>query len=499
MNNKLLKGALAVMFGFALHTNALVESAEAKDTLTLGMTLEPPGLDPTAGAAAAIDEIVYANVFEGLTRIDAEGQVQAGLAEKWTVSGDGLTWTFTLRKGVKFHDGSDFDAADVVFTLDRARAADSKNAQKGLFEAISSVKALDSTTVEITLSRPEGAFAWNLGWGDAVMVAPESAETNATQPIGTGPFRFDSRIEGQSITLARNEAYWGKAPAMAKVVFRFISDPAAQVAALKAGDLDAMPNIGASEALVDFAKSGDFKVVVGTTEGETLLVPNQRKAPWNDVKVRRALTHAIDRKGLVTAISEGYGTPIGSHFAPHNPAYVDLSGMYPYDPEKAKALLAEAGVAPGTKAVIKLPPPAYARRGGEVIAAYLAQVGIEVEIVPVEWPQWLADVFKGAHDFDLTIVSHTEPLDIGIYARKDYYFGYDSAAFDAVMEEVKKTADPAERNALYGKGQRILAEDAANVFLYQLPKLGVWKKGLEGLWANAPIQANDVTQAHWAE
>jgi len=494
MKDKLLKGALALLFGVALHTNAL-----AKDTLTLGMTLEPPALDPTAGAAAAIDEVLYANVFEGLTRIDAEGQVQAGLAEKWSVSEDGLRWVFTLRPGVKFHDGSSFDAADVVFSLDRARGPDSKNAQKGLFEAISVVKAVDPQTVEITLSRPEGAFAWNLGWGDAVMVAPETAASNATKPVGTGPFRFDSRVEGQSITLMRNAQYWGKPVALSKVVFRFIADPAAQVAALKAGDLDAFPSIGAYESVADFANSSDFKVVVGTTEGETLLVPNQRKAPWSDPRVRQALTHAIDRKGLVTAVSEGYGTPIGSHFAPHSPAYVDLTGLYAYDPDKAKELLAAAGVAPGTKAVMKLPPPAYARRGGEVIAAYLAQVGIEVEIVPVEWGQWLSDVFKGAHDFDLTIVSHTEPLDIGIYARKDYYFGYESTAFDAVMDEIKRTADPARRNALYGQAQDILAKDAANVFLYQLPKLGVWKKGLEGLWANSPIQANDLTQAHWVQ
>ena len=493
-----MRGLAGFAAGFMV-AMAMAGVATAKDTLTLGMALEPPGLDPTAGAAAAIDEVVYANLFEGLTRIDSEGRVQPALAERWSVSEDGLTWTFTLRAGVTFHDGSSFDAEDVVFSLTRAKAPDSANAQKGLFEAIETVTAVDPLTVAVTLSRPEGAFAWNMGWGDAVMVAPESAATNATAPVGTGPFRFAARVEGQSVTLERNAEYWGEAPALASVEFRFITDTAAQVAALKAGDIDAFPNIGASESLADFANDPAFKVVVGTTEGETVLVPNQRRAPWNDVRVRQALQHAIDRKALVMAVSEGYGTPIGSHFAPHNPAYVDLSGRYPYDPDTARQLLAAAGVAPGTKAVMKLPPPAYARRGGEVIAAYLAAVGITVEIVPVEWGQWLSDVFRGAHDFDLTIVSHTEPLDIGIYARPDYYFGYSSDAFNALMDQVKSTAEPAGRNALYAQAQELLAADAANVFLYQLPKLGVWRAGLSGLWANAPIQANDVTAARWAE
>ena len=483
--------ALAVLF--VLPSAALA----AKDRLVLGMSLEPPHLDPTAGAAAAIDEVVYANVMEGLTRIDENGQVRPALAERWTVSADGLTYTFKLHAGVKFHDGTDFDSADVKFSLDRARAADSTNAQKGLFEPIAAVETPDPLTVVVKLSRPEGLFPWNMGWGDAVIVAPESAEGNKTNPVGTGPFRFVSWVKGDSVTLERQDKYWGAKPALKTVVFKFVADPSAQVAALLAGDIDTIPVVGAPESLERFKADANFVVTVGSTEGETILAMNERRKVFQDIRVRRAISYAVDRQAVVDGAMFGYGTPIGSHFAPHNPAYVDLTGTYPHDVAKAKALLAEAGYPQGFKAVMKLPPPSYARRGGEIIAAQLAEIGIQVEIVPVEWAQWLSDVFKGEHDFDFTIVSHTEPLDIGIYARDDYYFGYKSDAFNAVMEDLKTTADPAARKALYGKAQHILAEDAPVVFLFQLAKTGVQRKGIKGLWLNAPVQASDVTGVSW--
>ncbi len=478
-------------------SGALSGATQAKDTLTLGMALEPPHLDPTAGAAGAIDGVVYSNLFEGLTRINQNGAVQPGLAKSWTVSDDGLTYTFALRDGVSFHDGAAFDSSDVKFSLDRARAEESTNAQKALFEAIASVEAPDAKTVVVTLKRPEGNFLWNMGWGDAVIVDPASAESNKTKPVGTGPFKLTRWTKGDRVVLTRQDGYWGDAPAIKTVTFKFIPDPSAQVAALLAGDVDAFPSVGAPETLDQFKADPRYKVVVGTTEGETLLVLNQRRALFQDPKVRRAIAHAVDKQAIVDGAMFGYGTPIGSHFAPHNPAYVDLTGVAPHDPEKAKTLLAEAGHGDGLKLVMKLPPPSYARRGGEIIAAQLRAVGIETELVNVEWGQWLSDVFKNEHDFDLTIVSHTEPLDIGIYSRADYYFGYQSDAFNDVMTAVRDTADEAERTKLYQKAQKILADDTANVFLFQLAQTGVQSSKLEGLWPNAPVQANDVTGVHW--
>jgi peptide/nickel transport system substrate-binding protein len=194
----------------------------------------------------------------------------------------------------------------------------------------------------------------------------------------------------------------------------------------------------------------------------------------------------------------GVGTPIGAHFAPHHPAYVDLTDMYPHDPEKARELLAEAGYPDGFEATLKLPPPSYARRGGEVVAAQLREVGIDLEIIPVEWAQWLEQVFKNK-DFDLTIVSHTEPRDINIYARPDYYFQYDNPEFQELMEELNATTDQEARYELLRKAQRIIAEDAVNGYLFQLGKVGVWNRNLKGMWENQPTQANDLTSVYWEE
>jgi peptide/nickel transport system substrate-binding protein len=473
-------------------------AAEARTGVVLGITLEPPHLDPTAGAAAAIDEIVYANVFEGLTRIDAQGLVKPALAERWVIEDEGLTYRFILHEGVTFHDGATLEASDVKFSFERAMAEESENAQKGLFEAIESIETPDDRTVVIRLKRRDGLFLWNMGWGDAVIVDPASAETNKTDPVGTGPFRLTEWNRGASIRLERYAGYWGKAPALERATFRIIDDSAAQVAALMAGDLDAIPNIGAPETVAQFEADPRFDVLTGTTEGETILAMNHRRELLQDVRVRKAIQHAIDRQALIDGAMFGFGTPIGSHFAPHNPAYLDLTEETGHDREKAKALLAEAGVAPGTKLTLKLPPPpAYARRGGEIVAAQLAAVGFEVEQIPVDWGQWLSTVFQGDHDFDLTIVSHTEPLDIGIYARDDYYFGYDNPDFDTLMAEIAEASEPARRNRLYREAQQMLAEDQVNAFLFQLPLITVKRAELEGLWPNRPIQANDLTGVRW--
>jgi len=472
-------------------------AASAQDGLVMGMALEPPHLDPTAGAAAAIDEVVYANIFEGLTRIDANGQVQPALARSWTIADDGLTYAFELAEDVTFHNGEAFDASDVVFSLERAMAEDSVNAQKQLFDAIAGVEAEDPTTAVITLERPAGNLLFNLGWGDAVIVDPASAATNKSEPVGTGPFRFDRWVKGDRVEIVRNEDYWGEPVHLEEATFKFIPDPAAAVAAMMAGDVDAFANFPAPESMPQFEADPRFEVVIGTTEGETILASNNGRAPFDDVRVRRALAHAVDPEAIIDGAMFGYGTPIGSHFAPHHPAYVDLTGLYPHDPDRARELLAEAG-AEGLELTLKLPPPSYARRGGEIIQAQLAEVGIDAEIVPMQWAQWLEQVFSG-QDYDLTIVSHTEPMDIGIYARDDYYFAYRNEEFNAVMEELAATFDEERRHELLGEAQRIIAEDAVNVFLFQLAKHGVWKAGIEGLWHDSPIQANDLTAVRWAE
>ncbi len=481
-----------------LGASVFATQAMARSDITIAMQLEPPHLDPTSAAAQAIDSVVYTNIFEGLTRFMGDGSVVPGLAESWEISEDGSVYTFKLRDGVTFHDGTTMDAEDVKFSLDRARADDSANAQKALFAGIESVEVVDPLTVKVTLSEPNGNFLFNMAWGDAVIVASDSIENIKTNPVGTGAFTFGEWVQGDSITLNRNPNYWGDQPALETATFKFISDPTAAFAAMMAEDVDYFDNFPAPENLPQFEADPRFQVLVGTTEGETILSTNNKQPPFDDIQVREAMAHAIDRQAIIDGAMFGYGTPIGTHFAPHNPAYVDLTGNSAYDPKKAAKLLADAGYAEGFETTLHLPPPSYARRGGEIVAAQLAEVGIKAEIINVEWAQWLESVFKGK-DYGLTIVSHTEPMDIGIYARPDYYFQYDSTDFQALMDLLNATTDPEERTKLLGEAQRLIAEDFVNGYLFQLAKLGVAKAGVQGLWKNAPTAAIDLSQISWPE
>ncbi|MCV6823664.1 MULTISPECIES: ABC transporter substrate-binding protein [Halocynthiibacter] len=492
-----LRTAAALTSALALCASLGTAHAAGGD-VTVGLQLEPPHLDPTSAAAGAIDQVLYSNVFEGLTRFGPDGSINPGLAKDWDVSEDGLTYTFHLQEGVTFHDGTTMDAEDVKFSLDRARAEDSANAQKALFADIASVDVVDPATVKVTLSKPNGNFLFNMAWGDAVIVAPESIENIKTNPVGTGAFTFSNWVQGDQITLTKNADYWGEPAKLDSATFKFISDPTAAFAAVMAEDVDAFGGYPAPENLPQFEADPRFNVLIGSTEGETILSTNNAQPPFDNPKVREALAHAIDRQAIIDGAMFGYGTPIGTHFAPHHPDYVDLTGNSAYDPEKAKALLAEAGFADGFTTTLKLPPPSYARRGGEIIAAQLRDVGIETEISNLEWAQWLEQVFRGK-DFGLTIISHTEPLDIGIYANPDYYFQYDSAEFQGVMAELNEATDPAKRSELLQKAQTIISDDYVNGYLFQLAQLSVVKANLVGIWENSPTQATDLTAVYWEE
>ena len=475
----------------------LAGMATAQDSVTVGIQLEPPNLDPTGGAAQAIDSVLYSNVFEGLTRFMADGSVVPGLAESWTISDDGLVYTFSLRDGVTFHDGTTMDAEDVKFSLDRARAEDSTNAQKGLFAGITDVTVVDPLTVQVTLGAPNGMFLFNMAWGDAVIVAPESIADIASNPVGTGAFSFADWVQGDRIELTRNDAYWGEAPALASATFRFISDPTAAFAAVMAEDVDVFVGFPAPDNLPQFEADPRFQVLVGNTEGETILAMNNKMEPFDNILVRQAVSLAIDRQAIIDGAMFGLGTPIGTHFAPHNPDYVDLTGNSPYDPDRARALLAEAGFPDGFTTTLKLPPPSYARRGGEIIASQLRAIGIEAEISNLEWAQWLEEAF-GAKDFGMTIVSHTEPMDIGIYANPDYYFQYDNPAFQQLMTDLNLTTDPVMRSEMLKQAQTIISEDYVNGYLFELAVPTVAKAGLQGLWLNQPTAAVDLTGVSWA-
>jgi peptide/nickel transport system substrate-binding protein len=488
-----LLAALLALAGTAATLDAHAQAR--KDSVVLGMVLEPPGLDPTTAPAAAIGEIVHYNILEGLTKINVDGSVTPLLAESWSVTPDGKTYTFRLKKGIKFQDGEPFDAAAVKFSFERAKAEGSTNkAKKAVFDNISSIATPDAHTVILVLNNADGTLPFRLGENTAVILSPKSAATTATKPIGTGPYTFESWQKGQSVTLVKWPGYRNPgAIKISKVTFRFINDPAAQVAALLAGDVDGIPRFNRDAK--QFQADKRFTVEFGDTAGKGIMTINNKRKPLDDVRVRRALAHAVDRKAFIDGAIDGLGKPIGSHFAPTDAGYVDLTKVYPYDPEKAKALLKEAGVPTPLNLTLTLPPPQYARKGGEVLAAQLAKVGVNVKIENVEWAQWLSGTFKG--NFDLTVINHVEPLDYMQYTNTDYYWGYDSKAFRDLAAKHAAATSVKERSEYWAALQKKLAEDAVNVYIFNPAQVAVAKKGLKGLWASSPIFANDIAAVSW--
>ncbi len=484
--------------GLSLSALPAAGQGRSKDSATLGMILEPTGLDPTIAAAAAIGEVVHLNIFEGLTKIHMDGSVTPLLAESWTATPDGKVYTFKLRAGVKFSDGLPLDAETVKFSFDRARAPGSTNkAKKAVWDNVSSVTAHDARTVILTLNNADAALPFRMGENTAVILHPKTAAQAATQPVGTGPYTLQSWNKGSAITLAKSSAYRNAAQVKLKrVTFRFINDPSAQVAALLAGDIDGMPRFGAFQALAQFRSNPRFVVEVGSTAGKGVLALNNRKKPFDDVRVRRAISHAVDRKAFIDGAQEGLGKPIGSHFAPTDAGYLDLTGRYPHDIEKAKALLREAGVTTPLNVTLTLPPPPYARKGGEIIAAQLAKVGIVAKIENVEWAQWLAGPFKG--NFDMTIINHVEPLDYATgYADPNYYFGYNNAAFRKRVADLAATTNAKEQQRLWREIQQQLADDAVNAWIWNPAQVAVFRKGLKGLWNSSPVFINDLAALSW--
>lgn len=488
-----LAGALALSAG----APGVARAQDAPhSSVVFNIALEPGSLDPTTASGASVAEVVHYNVLETLVKINEDGSVAPLLAQSWTVAQAGQVYTFRLRPGVRFHDGTVMDAGAVLFTFNRARAPGSPNkAKKALFDNIADLSAPDPHTVVLTLRNADPTTLFRLGEAPACILHPHSAPLASTHPIGTGPYVFKHWKRGWGVALQKSEHFRDAAQVkIASAVFRFISDPQDQTQAGMGGDVDVFFNI-ATQHVSHFLPDQRYQVLIGASSGKTLLALNHRRAPLGDVRVRRAITHAIDRESFVHTALGGRGQAIGSHFSPSDAGYVHLAGVYPFQPARARALLKEAGVRTPLVLRLALPPTPYARLGGPAVVDALKAVGIEARVELLDWAQWLQGPFKG--DFDLTLINHVEPLDYAIYTDPGYYFGYDSAAFRALVARHGASTQPRERQQLFADLQRHLATDAANAWLFAPQISTVARKGLKGLWMNYPIFVHDLAALSW--
>ncbi|MEM7737745.1 MAG: ABC transporter substrate-binding protein [Deinococcota bacterium] len=464
---------------------------------SVGIVAEPPGWDPSASTSQEIARVVYRNVFEGLVSIDREGMIEPTLAESWEVSEDGLTWTFNLREGVLFHNGDPLEVSDVIAKFERAMDPESGHTNSAYYEAIESVTGEDNV-ITFTLSEPNASLLYNLARPDSIIYPAELTETQRSQPVGTGPFVFADYVEGSQVRLEAFDGYYLEGvPYLDAVTYRIISDPNAQLAALRAGDIDLIGTSLSPENALQVQSDPNLKLTQGTATTEITMALNNSREPLSNPLVRQAITHAIDKNVIVEGAMFGFGTVIGSHATPTEPYFVDVE-PYPYDPERARALLAEAGYPDGFNITFELPEPYnIERRSGQVIAQQLAEVGITADVSVVEWGTWIQRIFLGS-DYDMTIIGHSEPRDIGIYGNPDYYYQYDNLEVQELLASAELAASEAEQLDILGQVAQIIAEDAVNVWVMSPPYLAAAANDLYGYWENQPIVAIDMTEVYRA-
>jgi peptide/nickel transport system substrate-binding protein len=248
----------------------------------------------------------------------------------------------------------------------------------------------------------------------------------------------------------------------------------------------------------DLQKDARFQVIVGDTTNDVILTMNNSRKPYTDVRVRRAVTYGINKNDVLKGAMFGMGKILGTNVDPLNPYYVDMSKAMPYDPSKAKRLLAEAGYPNGFDTVLKVSPQYYyTSRSGEIILDSLKKIGVNVKLEQIEWGQWLSRVFREA-DYDLTIIGHGEAWDIKNYANPKYYFRYDSPRFQELFAKSESTVDDKARRDLYVQMQKLMVDEAPVVWLFMHPRLAVAKKGVQGLWKDLPASAADLSEVGWA-
>src|SRR6266481_5935367 len=333
--------------------------AEAPTSLVVQTVAEPPGLDLTATPASATAAVVFYNVQEALVKVDRHGKIVPWLAERWHTA-DNKNYTFFLKHGVRFHNGRELKAADVKFVIDRAMNPETKHPYPGYYEAIGDIIVKDDYTITFTLKTTNANFLLTMARQGSVIYPREAVETLKSEPIGTGPYKVAEWVRGDRIVLVKNPDYHVKGlPKLDRVTYRFISDPNATLAALKAGDIDgAMFGLG-PEHVPELQKDPRFQVIIGETTNDVIMSMNNSRKPYSDVRVRRAITHGINKPEVVKGAMFGLGRVLGSNVDPLNPYFVDMSGAMPHDAAKAKKLLADAGYPNGFETVLKVAPQYY--------------------------------------------------------------------------------------------------------------------------------------------
>ena len=470
----------------ALLSSALfVPAAQAQDfdpnaAIRIGSLYEPQNLDNTAGAGQGINEAFNGNVYEALFQLTDAGTVEPKLVDSYEASEDGLTYTFKLKPGVTFHSGDPLTAADVKYSIERVTAEASKSSRKRSLSTITGIETPDDQTVVITLSARSISLPYNLSY---VWVVNDAATDITATEDGTGPYKLAEWRRGSALALARNDAYWGTAPTNGEVTFQYFTDATALNNALLTNAVDVITSVQSPDSLAQFAGNAQFTVTEGASTTKELLAWNDRVAPFDNVKVRKALAKATDKAKLLNAIWGDYGTLIGSFVPPTDPWYVDLTGVDAYDVEAAKALLAEAGYADGLEFTLDTPDYDPHPIVAQFLQAEYAKVGVKVNINIITANEWYEKIYK-AHDFQATLQEHVNHRDIVFYGNPDFYWGYNNPDVVKLIADAEAAGSEAEQVEKLTEANKIIAEDAASNWLYLYPQIVVSAANVSGYPVN---------------
>ncbi|MBO5556654.1 MAG: ABC transporter substrate-binding protein [Oscillospiraceae bacterium] len=470
----------------------------ASNEITVGIAQDlDESLDPHLTVAAGTREVMF-NVFEGLVKPTSDGDLVPAVASDVSVADDGLTYTFTLRQGVKFHNGDPVDMQDVLFSINRNADTSSGEALIPALTAIADMQ-VEGDTLTITLSEPNPEFLSYL----TLAILPEGYDKQDTAPIGTGPFKFVSRTAQDNIVLERFADYWGTPAKLDKVTYKVIENVEGLILGLQSGALDLVSHLSSTQTAQ--LSSKDFVIEEGTMNLVQAMYLNNAVKPFDDVRVRQALCYAVDKQAILDLAFDGYGHPLGSSMYPAFTKYYDesLTDYYTQDIEKAKALLAEAGYPNGFDMTITVPSNYQPHMDtAQVLVEQLKAIGVNATILPIEWASWLSDVYSG-RDYQSTVVgvdasSMTARAMLSRFESTAHnnFVNYNNAEYDALYAQALSCYDDAEQTGIYRQMERNLTENAANVYIQDMADLVAVRQGLEGL-TFYPLYVLDVSTLHW--
>ena len=481
--------------------SSVQESAnKAANAVTVGIAQDlDNSLDPHKAVAAGTKEVMF-NVFEGLVKPTSNGDLIPAVAEKYTVSDDYLTYTFTLREGIQFHNGDAVTAEDVVYSLKRVAApTETGVVQVEALSIMADVVAVDERTVAITLTEPSNEFVSYL----TVAILPADYTAQDTAPIGTGPFRFVSRAAQDNIVLEQFEGYWGQKAYLDKVTFRIIENAEGLLMGLQSGAIDICSHLTTTQT--SQLSADEFNIEQGYMNLVQAMYLNNAVKPFDDVRVRQALCYAVDRQMILDLAFDGYGALIGSSMYPAFGKYFDesLTNYYEYNVDTAKQLLSDAGYAGGFDMTITVPSNYQPHMDtAEVVVEQLKAIGVNATILPVEWETWVSDVYVG-RNFQATLVGVDAStmtaralLERFTSTYGKNFINYNNAEYDALFAQAQACYDDAEQTEIYKAMERNLTENAANVYIQDMADMVAVRRGLTGL-AFYPIYVLDLSTVRY--